>query len=302
MSTYFGQRTLTRSPLQEKLLPLVGLTMVALLAAAALILLLQDAPARTPVVKQAGDQVGPTFVDVLVPLHDIEENTSLEPSMFRRVARPIDTVSPAIVRDFEAIQNQFAKAFIVGGEPLHSAYLVRQRSALEGPIRNRIPRGFRAVTIRVDDTTAVDGLVRPGEIVDVSRVHRVNGQLAVSILVQNAKVLVADKQVDPNWKPGMPIPGTITLLVSAEDYKNVELGKASGKLGLALRGADGAGVGDGGSTVTEADLPGLRPLAPPSQTPLCQGKVKTCSSVGHCEEFCMKADGSLSPLGDQLRG
>ena len=296
MTTYFGQRSIARSQLQEKMLPLAGLAMVALLATAALILLLQDTSGRTAHVISPNSQAEAEMTDVLVPLYDIDENTALDPSMFRKVSRRVDSISPKIVRDFEAIKSQFARSLLLAEEPVHSGRLVARRTALEGPIRNQIPRGFRAVTMKVDDTAAVDGLVRPGEIVDVSWVHKLNGMLAVSILVQNAKVLVADRQVDPNWKPGMPIPGTITLLVSAEDYKNVELGKASGKLGLALRGADGVGFGDAGSTVTEANMPGSRPLTVSSQVPACQGKIKTCSSAGNCESFCMKADGSLAPL------
>lgn len=295
MSNYFGQRMFVRSPMQEKVLPLVGLAMVALLACASFMLLFQTTPVRKTEVQPASGAAA-EMVDVLVPLYDIVENATLDPTMFKKVSRRADSISPKTVRDYETIKDQFARSLILAGEPLNSGYLSSRRSALEGPVRNRIPKGFRAVTMKVDDTQAVDGLVRPGEIVDVSWVHRMNGALAVSILVQNAKVLVADRQVDPNWKPGMPIPGTITLLVSAVDYNYVELGKASGKLGLALRGSDGVGVGDAGPTITEANMPGARTAAPQPEAPSCQGKITTCVKPGQCEVHCLKADGTLALL------
>ena len=148
-------------------------------------------------------------------------------------------------------------------------------------------------TIRVDDTQAGDGIIRPGSIVDVSWVRTSNGVPSVSYIVQNAKVLLADRQIDPSWKPGMPTPGTITLLVSAEDFKKMELGKTVGKLGLALRGPDGIGYGDTGGLLTLKDL-NEQKVAPPVPQP-CQNTLSVCEAPGKCTRLCVDPNGKLSP-------
>lgn len=290
MTAYFGQRALLRSPLQEKAVPLLALSTVMLCAGVAGVFLLRapQAPARIePIAVQPRTD---ETVDVLVPINDIEQNTPLDPSLFKRVPRRVDSVSARIVKDYETVRNQFARSFIVAGEPLHSGYLSAHAVTPGDYILDSIPKGYRAVSFHVDDTQSVDGLARPGSIVDLSWVRHLNGEVTVSILVQNAKVLVADRQIDQGWKPGMPIPGTITLLVTAEDYKKVEIGKATGKLGLALRGSAGVGLGDAGGTISSKDIGA--PPAVATQNNLCKTKVRVCSKPGSCENLCM-IDGNL---------
>lgn len=295
MTNYFGQRSaLYRSPLQEKALPLFALSLATLLSGATVLYLFASpasAPATSgPIVVERPEEL----VDVLVPIRDIDENTLLDMSLFRVEKRPANYISPRVIRSGEAVQNQFARSFIAAGEPLHSGYLSARRFSAGESIARAIPKGFRLVTIRVDDTQSNDGLVRPGAVVDVSWVRKDNGVPTVSFIVQNAKVFVADKQIEQGWKPGMPVPATITLLVTAEDFKKVELAKTIGKLGLALRGIDGIGIGDTGGEINANDLAGQK--AAPAPPAPCKDKVSFCKAPGDCEKMCLLADGSLGPV------
>ncbi len=293
MSGYFSSRVMYRHPLQEKAVPLIALSIFTLFSAAGVLLFFsgrsqESAPAEPRIIANPDDSV-----EVLVPLRDIEENTPLDPGLFRIEKRSIAYVSPRIVRSMEAVHNQFARSFIAAGEPLHSGYLSARQLSPGEAISKSIPKGSRVTTIRVDDTQAGDGIIRPGSIVDVSWVRSLAGVPSVSFIVQNAKVLLADRQIDPAWKPGMPTPGTITLLVTAEDFKKMELAKTVGKVGLALRGTDGVGYGDIGGLLTIRDL-NEQKTAPPPPVP-CQNTVSVCESAGNCSKLCMQPDGKLSP-------
>lgn len=233
------------------------------------------------------------MAEILIPIQRIEQGAMLEPSMFRKENRPKVGLSAGAIRDLEQIQGQYAKALILPDQPLHEEYITRTRPI--NAITQKIPDGFRAVTIRVDAKTAVEGWAVPGVRVDVVWASQVAGKQALTVIVENSMILSADKNVDSNAKGGPPIPSTITLLVSNEDAKKIQLASLSGTLSLSLRGDNDSGKGGSGGTITLDDLLGKGKDGPVQ--PQCEGKVKTCTRDGVCEELCLGLDGKLSPMG-----
>ena len=66
-----------------------------------------------------------------------------------------------------------------------------------------------------------------------------------------------ERQTEQNVQPGAPVPTTVTLLVSIEDAKKVQLAQNTGSLNLQLRGDNDSGKGAGGSnSITVNDLIG----------------------------------------------
>ncbi|MDC0357511.1 Flp pilus assembly protein CpaB [Oligoflexia bacterium] len=196
------------------------------------------------------------MVEVLVPLRDVLPGIPLEAQMFRRESRPQVGVSNRTVRTFEEVRGHYARSLIVAGQPLHRDYItsVKPTNALTASI----PKGFRAVTIRVDARTSVEGFVRPGAKVDVVWASRISGQPGVTVIVQNAKVLSAERQTATEQKSGVPVPSTVTLLVTSKDAQKIQLASTTGKLSLSLRG-DADEVSDGQSRpITVNDLLGRR--------------------------------------------
>lgn len=189
---------------------------------------------------------------VLVPIQEIKTGVPLEPRMFRKESRPQVGVSERAVKDFEEIRSHYARSLVVPGQPLHKEYITAIKPT--NILTAKIPEGFRAVTIRTDSRTSVEGFVRPGAKVDVEWATRINGSPGVVTIVENAKVLSAARSTGEATKNGAPVPSTVTLLVTAPDAKKIQLASTTGKLSLSLRGDDDHGRSSGGGGITIKDL------------------------------------------------
>lgn len=239
------------------------------------------------------------MTSVLVPVQKIDQGATLEPSMFRKEMRPKVGLSSGVIKDFEQITGLYAASMIVPDQPLHMEYLTRVKPINQ--ITEKIPDGYRAVTIRVDAKTAVEGWAVPGARVDVVWATQIQGKQAIQVIVENALVLSADMMPEMNQKQqgnaaGSAVPSTITLQVTTEDAKKIQLASISGSLSLSLRGDRDTGRAASSAPLTVDDLLGRpkNPAAAPSVN--CRGKVKTCTPDGMCEELCLSDDGKLSPM------
>jgi pilus assembly protein CpaB len=240
------------------------------------------------------------MIEVLVPVQNVEQGKQLDPSMFRKEKRIKDGLSPKVVKEFEEIQGFYAKTLIVADQPLHQDYITRTRPVNE--IIQQIPEGYRAVTIRVDQISSVEGWARPGALVDVVWASRVNGQAAVTVIVESAKILSAERvteaqkeQGQQQQQPGAPVPSTVTLLVTSDDANKIQLATTAGSLSLNLRGDNGGMKGSTGGTITVDDLL-LKRGGEEKLEQECKGRLKTCSKDGKCETLCMLPNGSMVPL------
>ncbi len=247
------------------------------------------ASVATSVVVQK-EQVELKMVDVLVPIQKIESGTVLEPVLFRVEQRPDVGLSSRVVKGFDQIKGYFARSMIVPGEPLISDLITPVRPT--NAITASIPEGYRAVTINVNATSSVEGWALPGAKVDVIWASRIRGEAGVTVIVQNAKILSAERQIDTSAKVGAPVPSTVTLLVSAEDSSKVQLAATAGALSLSLRGDTDPGKGVSGSSITVGQLYGGAPS---------EGEVRPSNTVsvrgpdGKIQEMVLE-DGKLIPL------
>lgn len=177
-------------------------------------------------------------VNVLVPVKQIEPGTTLDSSLFKFEARPKAGLSARAITSLEKVQGMYARSLIVPDQPIVEDYVTRVKP--NSAITANIPEGFRAVTIRVDARSSVEGWARPGARVDVVWSTVIRGKQAVNTIVQNAKVLSAERQTEgqQNNNSGAEngVPNTCTLLVSAEDANKIQLASTAGSLSLSLRG------------------------------------------------------------------
>lgn len=256
MSRHFGGVQPGRQGDKTKLVLIASLVFVLLFSVLAFSLLSSSKTSKQEQPKAVAEKVETEIkmLEVLVPLRDLQPGTLLEAQMFRRESRPQVGVSDRTVRTFEEVRGHYARSLIVAGQPLHRDYIttIKPTNALTASI----PKGFRAVTIRVDERTSVEGFVRPGAKVDVVWASRISGQPGVTVIVENAKVLSAERQTDAQQKSGVPVPSTVTLLVTSQDAQKVQLASTTGKLSLSLRG-DTDEVSDGNAKpITVRDLIG----------------------------------------------
>ncbi len=179
-------------------------------------------------------------VEVLIPRIEIASGTSLSPEMFELKSIPEKEALRNSLHAAVEVQGFYAKALLVPGQPITRDYLTPVKPASE--VIGEIPEGYRAVTIRVDERTSVEGWARAGARVDVVWSSRLEGKPMISVIVENAKILSAERQVNPHPenqenKPA-PIPTTVTLLVAAEDANRIQLASVSGTMSLSLRGGN----------------------------------------------------------------
>lgn len=271
---------------KAKVFILLGVIAVVVFLLVAFLSLYSGASATSakPVVIETEKEAPVRMVDVLVPVREIEAGKPLEASMFRRESRPQVGVSPRVVRDFEEIQGLYARSLIIPGQPLHRDLITTVRPT--NAITANIPEGHRAVTISVDARSAVEGWVRPGARVDVAWASSIRGRPGVTIIVQNALVLSAERNPDPKVQAGAPVPSTVTLLVTADDAAKINLASTTGSLTLQLRGDNDPGRGRQGGSITIDDLYGGG--AALSTTQSCEGSV-VISGV----KYCVKPGGRL---------
>lgn len=199
------------------------------------------------------------MIDVLLPIQEIEQGKKLEPAMFRVEKRPKIAVSPSSIKSFEELKNQYARSIIPANNPLNREVMTPIRPA--NPVIASIPAGFRAVTISVNALSAVEGWASAGAVVDIQWINEMSGKRSANIIVQNAKILSAERQVENAQQPqqGQPIPTTVTLLVNEKDAQKISLASTAGTIMLHLRGAND--VGKGSTTdgpISLQDLTGRR--------------------------------------------
>jgi pilus assembly protein CpaB len=134
-----------------------------------------------------------------------------------------------------------------------------------------IPRGMRAVTVDVSESSGVAGLLVPGCYVDVISTMRRGEETVALTVVENVKVQFVQRGKAPyvsrtagaaaaSGTPELGPAKTVTLLVTQKQAQKIELANSSGKPRLVLRGnADQTG---GDSTpYGEREMLGLPPEA-----------------------------------------
>jgi pilus assembly protein CpaB len=136
----------------------------------------------------------------------------------------------------EDLAGRGVVATIYEGEPIHEARLA-DRGAGAG-LAAIIPKGMRAVAVRVNDVVGVAGFVLPGMRVDVliSGQQQPAGQGTVSkTLLQNVEVLSAGQNMEKD-AGGKPVSvQVVNLLVTPEQAERLTLAHNETRIQLVLR-------------------------------------------------------------------
>ncbi|MBO9397880.1 Flp pilus assembly protein CpaB [Shimia sp. R9_1] len=132
------------------------------------------------------------------------------------------------------------------GEVLIAAKLTEPGQ--EAGIRSRLKEGERAFTIKVDVTSGVSGLLRPGDRVDVYWTGGVENDISrrgdfTKLIKPNVKLIAVDQSVNEEMEGG-GIARTVTVAVASDQVPALNFAQSSGRLSLSL-------VGAGDDTVAE---------------------------------------------------
>ncbi len=188
------------------------------------------------------------MVTVLAATADLPAGTRLQKVHLKKVSIPQSTAPRAVVAD-EALALDRALLFpLAQNEPLLSNRLSSVTGA-DG-VASMIEPGKRAVSVSVADSASAGGLIQPRSHVDV--LFTKTGSMAEAVtttVLEDVIVLSIGRNVEAaavSGTPGgtgsstpSPTPTTgnrsVTLLVTPEQARIVELAKNQGKISLALR-------------------------------------------------------------------
>jgi pilus assembly protein CpaB len=158
--------------------------------------------------------------------------------------------------------------------PIVSGQLVLQdllapRGAAPG-LPALVPAGKRAVTIDVNESSSIGGMLAPGCYVDVIGTISGNGNSIVArTIVQNILVQAVGQRLsvlhptttdDKDHKSAPPEPQSyrsVTLIASPKDAVTIQLASLQSRLSLLLRGT--GDTSDGQASTTMAELRGMDP-------------------------------------------
>jgi pilus assembly protein CpaB len=102
----------------------------------------------------------------------------------------------------------------------------------------KIPEGMRAIALRTDEVMGVAGFLLPDTHVDVlATVHTdKNPEPETFIVLQNAQVLAAGHQIQPDPEGKPAVVTVVTLLLTPEDAERAVLASQQGVIHFVLRG------------------------------------------------------------------
>jgi len=175
---------------------------------------------------------------ILVSLTDIEIGTKLDAQNVKLEDWPKAKVPDGAVRKLEEVKDKFANARFFKGEPLH----VNKISESLTNIANKVPAGYRAMPVKVDEDTVMKG-ISPGDRVDVMVFLKKNGleitETGAFTILTNVRVFAvntnteraSDGKETANFK-------TMSLLVKPEHARELAVAASMGKIMLTLRRPD----------------------------------------------------------------
>lgn len=179
---------------------------------------------------------------VLVAVADIPAHTTINSSMVNVVMKPATDIDPGAMSSPTDVNGDVTLGPIPAGATLTSSNTGKD----EGPSQLlHITRGYRAVSIPVDEVRDVSGLVQPGDKVDVIAVPpRVgNAQPSASIILRDVTVFAVGGQLQnlaaatpqPGQQPVPNVPRSVTLEVTPSQADLLAMADLNSTLRLALR-------------------------------------------------------------------
>ncbi len=170
-------------------------------------------------------------VKVPVPSEFVPAGTRMRDVKFKTMSYPKHQLPAGALMSLEGYVEAVAVAPLPANLPLFASNLSLTAQA-SNPVLERIPPGMRAMTIRVDATSAVEGWAGSGSVVDVLLVEKER----TTVIAEKVKVLSAERSVSPVEGSSAPsVPSTVTLLVTQEQCLAINTAIPLGKIAFALR-------------------------------------------------------------------
>lgn len=172
------------------------------------------------------------YDSVVAAALEIKFGQVLDEAHVRLVQLPEGTAPAGTFNDIADVTGKIATQTIVPGE-----FIVEGRLTGHGggsALAAVVPKGKRAVTVRVNDVIGVAGFLLPGNRVDVIASRKNNKSARPKTLLQNVKVLAVDQTASSD-KNDPVIVRAITLELSPKESEQLVGATSEGFVQMALR-------------------------------------------------------------------
>ena len=182
------------------------------------------------------------MTQVWAAAQDIALGTRISADMVKPVSFPVAALPPGAFTKKEQLVGRVARTFTVAGLPIVDGML-HPEGAPSGLV---VKEGFRAVAVRVDESSGVDNHLWPGCMVDVVgyfNVRRGGKQETLArTIIENCEVAAVGQRISlvepttPGEKPKKQNPArAVTLFVKPGDVPTLHLAEQRGKIKLSMR-------------------------------------------------------------------
>lgn len=205
---------------------------------------------------------------VLVAGAEININQPLSKENVRVEQWPRRQIPQGSLSLLQDIDGKYARIRLYAGEPILSAKVMNWDDASSSL---KVPKGFRAVSVRVTMDQSVSSLIEPGDKVDVIVVvKRTPESPAMSkTILKSVQVFAVNTEMgkSPDKDKALEEARTVSLLLDPEGAERLAMGQELGTVRLALRSPDDPLVDEtpgcsidrlfGRGTVADLEDPGL---------------------------------------------
>ena len=154
----------------------------------------------------------------------------------------------------------------------------------EAGVSARLEPGMRAFAIRVDVTTGVSGFLRPGDRVDVFWSGRSEIGEVTQLIEPGVRIIAIDQSADED-RNDVVVARTVTVQVNPAQVAGLAQAQATGRLSLALVGAEDQQVAEN-VTVNQRQLLGIKGPAPVEQQRTCTVRSRRGTEVVNIPIAC----------------
>lgn len=188
------------------------------------------------VLQKAKGATGET-VPVVCAAADVEPTLEIQETMVEIRQVPKALAPELAFADKKEVVGRVTTLMIGKGMPIIPSVLAPPGTP--PGMSTKIPEGYRAVAVQIDESAGVAGWLKPGSRVDVvvmMNIRRGGGQTeSISkVILQNVEVLAVGQQL-ASGDSAANLTRSVTLMVVPEDVSKLHLASTQGKLRLAMR-------------------------------------------------------------------
>jgi pilus assembly protein CpaB len=178
---------------------------------------------------------------IYVAMVDVPIGEPLSAQTVKLEEWPKDKVPEGAIRKLEDVEGRRPRQPLYSGEPILSAKLIDAQNV--GGAAERIPKGFRVVSVKVTMDSAASGLILPGDRVDVLVFLKRGDDIretGTRTILRDVTVFAVNDRIDREVESDGSVINarTVSLLVKPAHVEKLMLAGELGKLRLSLRRAD----------------------------------------------------------------